>query len=287
MAIDNARLYSERARIARTLQESLLPPQLPTIPGVEVAARYVAAGEGIDVGGDFYDLFDLGGGWSVVMGDVCGKGPDAAALTALARYTLRATADQGRLPSEALAMLNDAVLRQRGDGRFITVAYARLALNGTGGTRLTLSTGGHPQPIVLRADGTATPVGDAGTLIGVVEDPELSDSTVDLGPGDALFLYTDGVTEAHAPDRILEAEDVARLLETCARRRRRRAGQVRRGRRRRDRQRPANDDIAMLALRVPASRERRLNDEAPAASRGRPALRRHMRLTRLSALRLR
>ena len=83
----------ERAQIARTLQESLLPPQLPTIPGVEVAARYLAAGEGIDVGGDFYDLFDSGSGdWSIVMGDVCGKGADAAALTALARYTLRATA---------------------------------------------------------------------------------------------------------------------------------------------------------------------------------------------------
>ena len=93
VAIDNARLYSERAHIARTLQESLLPPQLPDIPGIEVAARYTAAGEGIDVGGDFYDVFDVdGGGWSVVIGDVCGKGADAAALTALARYTLRATA---------------------------------------------------------------------------------------------------------------------------------------------------------------------------------------------------
>jgi serine phosphatase RsbU (regulator of sigma subunit) len=253
VAIDNARLYSERARIARTLQESLLPPELPTIPGIEVAARYVAAGEGIEVGGDFYDLFDLGGGWSVVMGDVCGKGPDAAALTALARYTLRATADQVTLPSESLALLNDAVLRQRGDGRFITVAYVRLALNGTGGTRLTLSTGGHPQPIVVRADGSAQPIGDPGTLIGVVDDPELSDSIVDLGPGDALFLYTDGVTEAHAPDRILEADDIARLLETCA------GGDAAdlvkcvedavaalgSG--------PANDDIAMLALRVPLS----------------------------------
>jgi PAS domain S-box-containing protein len=251
VAIDNARLYSERARIARTLQDSLLPPQLPTIPGVEVAARYVAAGEGIDVGGDFYDVFDLGGGWSVVMGDVCGKGPDAAALTALARYTLRATADQVSLPSEALASLNDAVLRQRGDGRFITVVYARLAANGVAGTQVTLSTGGHPQPILLRADGTATPVGEPGTLLGVVGDPDLSDAIVDLAPGDALFLYTDGVTEAHAPDRILEAEDVARLLEDCA------GGDAA------DLVRcveeavaalgtgPPGDDIAMLVLRVP------------------------------------
>jgi serine phosphatase RsbU (regulator of sigma subunit) len=217
VAIDNSRLYSERAHIARTLQESLLPPQLPAIPGLEVAARYVAAGDGIEVGGDFYDLFDLGGGWSVVIGDVCGKGPDAAAVTALARYTLRATAGQTTLPSQALAVLNDAVLRQRGDGRFITVAYAKLAAIGTpgDGLRVTLSCGGHPAPILRRADGSAEPVGHAGTLLGVVPDPVLADVSVDLRPGDALFLYTDGVTEAHAPDHILEAEDIAKLLEDC------------------------------------------------------------------------
>jgi PAS domain S-box-containing protein len=217
VAMDNARLYSERAQIARTLQESLLPPQLPRIPGVEAAARYVAAGEGMDVGGDFYDLFELGEGqWSIVMGDVCGKGADAAALTALARYTLRATATPNTTPSDALQKLNDAVLRQRGDGRFITVAYARLDSNGTGGARLTIATGGHPAPIVLRADGHAEPVGLPGTLLGVVPDPELTDQTLELGPGDALFLYTDGITEAHAPERLLEVEDVARLVERCA-----------------------------------------------------------------------
>ena len=263
VAVDNARLYSERAQIARSLQDSLLPPRLPTIPGVEVAARYLAAGEGIDVGGDFYDLFDLGSGdWSIVMGDVCGKGADAAALTALARYTLRANADVGSRPSEALHALNDAVLRQRGDGRFITVAYARLATkppsmesgNGGGGVRLTLSTGGHPAPIVLRADGRAEPVGRPGTLLGVVRDPVLSDDPVHLGPGDSLFLYTDGVTEAHAPDHLLEAEDVARLLAgcgagsdaaelvTCIEQEVRSMGSG-----------PPSDDIAMLALRVPGA----------------------------------
>ena len=255
VAVDNARLYSERAQIARTLQDSLLPPRLPTIPGVEVAARYLAAGEGIDVGGDFYDLFDLGrGDWSVVMGDVCGKGADAAALTALARYTLRATADSAARPSDALHTLNDAVLRQRGDGRFITVAYARLATNGGGpGVRLTLSSGGHPAPIVLRADGSATPVGEPGTLLGVVTDPVLSDELIELGPGDSLFLYTDGVTEAHAPNHLLEAQDVARLLSgcgpvdaaalvTCIEDEVRALGTGAPG-----------DDIAMLALRVPTN----------------------------------
>jgi serine phosphatase RsbU (regulator of sigma subunit) len=253
VAVDNARLYSERAQIARTLQESLLPPRLPRIPGVDVAARYLAAGEGIDVGGDFYDLFDVGSGdWSIVMGDVCGKGADAAALTALARYTLRATVEPGTRPSEALAALNDAVLRQRGDGRFITVAHARLVANGGAGVSLTLSSGGHPAPILLRSDGSAEPVGRPGTLIGVVHDPVLCDDRVELGPGDALFLYTDGVTEAHAPDHLLEPEDVARLLAgcdpadaaslvACIEDEVRSLGDG-----------PPGDDIAMLALRVPA-----------------------------------
>jgi serine phosphatase RsbU (regulator of sigma subunit) len=264
LAIENARLdeaaqreleasrraYAERDQVARVLQESLLPPELPRIPGIEVAARYVPAGEGIDVGGDFYDLFDLGGGaWSVIMGDVCGKGPDAAALTALARYTLRATADQSPLPSEALRLLNAAVLRQRNDGRFITVAYVRIAPDGSGGIRATLSTGGHPQPILLRADGRAEPIGAPGTLLGVVPDPVLSDQAIDLRPGDTLFLYTDGVTEAHAPDRIMDAGDIARLLEdcggdaaelvTCVEDAVRALGPG-----------PPGDDIAMLALRV-------------------------------------
>jgi serine phosphatase RsbU (regulator of sigma subunit) len=217
VAFDNARLYQERAQIARTLQESLLPPQLPVIPGLEVAARYLAAGEGIDVGGDFYDLFDSGpGDWSIVVGDVCGKGAEAAALTALARYTLRATAHTQTTPSEALQALNDAVLRQRGDGRFITVAYARLSHHAADGARLTLSIGGHPSPVILRADGRAEVVGRPGTLLGVVDDPELADETVELGPGDTIFLYTDGVTEAHAPEHLLEVEDVARIIEGCA-----------------------------------------------------------------------
>ena len=124
-AVDNARLYTERSYIARTLQESLLPVELPDIPGVEAAARFRPTGEGNEVGGDFYDMFETGDrGWTVVMGDVCGKGPDAAAVTALARYTLRAAAMRERLPSRSLAVLNEALLRQRDDRRFCTVAYA-------------------------------------------------------------------------------------------------------------------------------------------------------------------
>jgi serine phosphatase RsbU (regulator of sigma subunit) len=258
VAFDNARLYSERAQIARTLQESLLPPQLPTIPGVDMAARYLPAGEGNEVGGDFYDLFDVGSGdWSIVIGDVCGKGADAAALTALARYTLRATAGPTRLPSEALQTLNDEVLRQRGDGRFITVAYARLAANGDGSARVTLSTGGHPPPILLRADGSAEPVGSPGTLLGVVSDPVLADDILDLALGDTLFLYTDGVTEAHAPHHLLEVEDVARIVAGCAEMDAADLVKCVENEVRSHGSGPPGDDIAMLALRLTQ------NGEAP------------------------
>src|SRR5207248_11443603 len=106
-AVDNARLFTQQRHIARTLQESLLPPKLPEIPGVEVAARYEAAGLGTEVGGDFYDLFETDGEWGVVMGDVCGKGPEAAAVTGLARYTIRAAAMRERSPSRILGILND------------------------------------------------------------------------------------------------------------------------------------------------------------------------------------
>ncbi len=195
ISVDNARLYTERAYIARTLQQSLLPVELPEIPGIESAARYRPTGDGNDVGGDFYDLFATGGrGWTVVMGDVCGKGPDAAAVTALARYTLRAAAMRERVPSRSLRILNEALLRQRDDRRFCTVAYAYLETLGVG-ARVGLATGGHPLPLHLHADGRVEPVGAPGTLLGVVPDPDLEDRAVVLEPGDALIFYTDGVIE--------------------------------------------------------------------------------------------
>ena len=172
-AVDNARLYTERSYIARTLQESLLPVELPDIPGVEAAARFRPTGEGNEVGGDFYDMFETGDrGWTVVIGDVCGKGPDAAAVTALARYTLRAAAMRERLPSRSLAVLNEALLRQRDDRRFCTVAYAYFEKLDRG-ARVGVACGGHPLPLLLRADGTVETVGVPGTLLGVVPDPNL------------------------------------------------------------------------------------------------------------------
>ena len=199
--------------IARTLQSSLLPPALPTIPGLETAARFRPAKHGLEVGGDFYDVFETGdGSWAVVVGDVCGKGSEAAAMTALARYTLRAGASRERSPSRILTLLNEALLKQSPVTEFCTAAYARIDDDGT----LTTSSGGHPLPLVLRADGRVERVGEPGLLLGFEADPMLRDSTLALQPGDALMLYTDGLTDAYAPERTLDADDLASVLASCA-----------------------------------------------------------------------
>jgi GAF domain-containing protein/anti-sigma regulatory factor (Ser/Thr protein kinase) len=215
IAIENARLYQERTRTAQTLQRALLPPHLPDVDGLELAATYRAAGEGNEVGGDFYDVFPQADrSWALVVGDVCGKGPAAAAVTALARYTLRAHAVAGLRPSYQLARLNDALLRQRAPG-FVTVALARLELT-PGGARVEVATAGHPAPILAR-DGGAAPLGEIGTPLGIVEHPELPEVTAELDPGDLLAFYTDGVSEAAAPRRLLsEPELVALVAERAA-----------------------------------------------------------------------
>jgi PAS domain S-box-containing protein len=216
MAVDNARLFSERAYIARTLQQSLLPVELPHISGIETAARFRPTGQGSEVGGDFYDLFETGShGWTIVIGDVCGKGPDAAAVTALARYTLRAAAMREEVPSRSLELLNEALLRQRTDRRFCTVAYAYLE-SGQDGTRLGFASGGHPLPLLLHADGTVEPVGEPGTLLGVVSDPRFADHSVPLDPGDTLLFYTDGVIEGRGASPVLDERRLAELLASRA-----------------------------------------------------------------------
>ena len=220
LAVDNARLFSERSHVARTLQKRLLPPHLPAIPGVEVAGRYQAAGEGNEVGGDFYDVFRTGkDDWAIVIGDVCGKGADAAAVTALARYTIRAAAMQARKPSRVLTQLNEALLaeastRDEMDQRFCTVAYARLR-PAESGVRITSTSGGHPVPLILRADGTIEGASKVGTLIGVLPEPKLVDRSTQLSPGDVLVLYTDGITEARSPDAVFGEEGLHALVRSC------------------------------------------------------------------------
>jgi GAF domain-containing protein len=191
-ALENARLYEERDRTARTLQRNLLPPTLPEIPGMRVAARYQPAGAGNEVGGDFYDVFAAGDGWILTIGDVCGKGPEAAAVMAIARFTMRPLAISETRPSELLASLNTFLLEQSPDDRFCTAACARLR-QFEGGYRLTVSCGGHPRPMVLRANGTVEPIGRHGMLLGAMHDVTLWDEWVDLYGGDTVVFYTDGL----------------------------------------------------------------------------------------------
>jgi PAS domain S-box-containing protein len=217
MALENARLYGERSHIARTLQESLLPSRIPEIPGFEVGALFRASGEANEVGGDFYDLFQARDGeWAAVIGDVSGKGAAAAAVTALARYTLRAVALQESRPSEVLRLLNDAMLRPGSDERFCTVAFARLRAADQGATA-EVATGGHPLPLLVRTSGVVEPVGRPGLLMGVKEDPLAFDHQVMLGPGDKLVFYTDGVTEARVGEGMLGLDRLCALLASCPR----------------------------------------------------------------------
>jgi GAF domain-containing protein len=229
VTLERARLYdSERQaraqaehdrrrsqELAWALQTSLLPPGLPDVPGLELGARYHPAMAGIDVGGDFYDVFDTGGDWAVVIGDVCGKGPEAAALTALARYTLRSVAMDLRQPAQVLRKLNEVLLRQQLDERFCTVAYARIVPT-VGGVRVTVTRGGHPRPMVLRGDATVEPIGAEGGLIGLLPEIRLWEETTQLLPGDSIVLYTDGVTEAGRGRRQFGEERLAEVLRAAA-----------------------------------------------------------------------
>jgi serine phosphatase RsbU (regulator of sigma subunit)/PAS domain-containing protein len=196
VAIENSRLYTERTRIAHTLQVKLLPERLPEVPGVLLAARYRAAGELNEVGGDFYDVFPRSEtDWALVVGDVSGKGAEAAAITALARYTLRAAAMEEGAPSGALRRLNDAMLKD-GSSQFATVVLAYISSAPDGGLRVRMALGGHPPPLLLRADGEIEAPGDFGVLLGILEDASLHDAEFILKPRDLMLLYTDGVTEA-------------------------------------------------------------------------------------------
>jgi PAS domain S-box-containing protein len=213
LALENARLYAATRHIARTLQQSLLPRALPEIPGTHLAARYRAAAEGQDVGGDFYDVFPIAEGrWGIAIGDVCGKGPEAAALTALARYTIRAVADRG--PGTTLSLLNDAVLRagEEASERFLTALFAEMSTDGDT-VVLDLAVGGHPPPFVVRHEGAVELLNAGGPLVGVIPDVAYEPVHLELGVGDKLVLYTDGLGDARAPDVVLTEDDIAALLE--------------------------------------------------------------------------
>jgi serine phosphatase RsbU (regulator of sigma subunit) len=198
LALERARLYQDRADEARQLQQSLLPIQLDAPPDVEIGARYRPFREGSIVGGDFFDSFVVSEGrWAVMIGDVCGKGVRAATLTALARYTIRTAALYENGPGGVLRRLNELLLREQLGDRFCTVAYAELASSAPGiSARVVL--GGHPLPLLLKADGELREVGVPGTALGLFPDPSLTEVDVGIAPGDALVMFTDGWIDARS-----------------------------------------------------------------------------------------
>jgi sigma-B regulation protein RsbU (phosphoserine phosphatase) len=184
--------------VARALQSTLLPPGLPEIPGLELAAAFQPAGEGTDLGGDFYDAVQVGEReWLVVVGDVCGKGPEAAAVTALARHSLWAAAARSEGPCDIIATINAVLLRHHTD-RYITMIALGLR-HDDGRWTATVCAGGHPLPLLVRGDAIA-PIGHHGSLVGLFEDPGFNEVSHDLENGDVLVLYTDGITEARRDD---------------------------------------------------------------------------------------
>lgn len=196
----------------------MLPKSLPEVPGLDVAARYVPAGDVLQAGGDFYDLFEMeDGSWKAVIGDVCGKGPEAAALMGFVRFTTRAVSRQDTKPSEALVKLNKALREElyEGSGEFCTAAVVRIRQH-QDGARLTIAVAGHPLPLIVRSNGQVQEVGAPGTLLGVFDEIEVSDVVADLHYGDSLVMITDGVWEAGRDDE-WELRVIPALLSTSAR----------------------------------------------------------------------
>ena len=254
LALDNARLYEQQQLTSQALQRSLLPPELPRIPGVDLSVAHKVAGEGNEVGGDFYDVFPAGENrWRFAIGDVCGTGPEAAAVTGLARHALRILAREGHDVVDVMGLLNQLILEEGPRARFITLLHGELTVLGgsspgtaeegalfAGGgarpaVRLRLVSAGHPLPLLLRAkagpEAPSRPAGAAGPgpaelprpaaepqpLLGVIGDLCFTAQTVDLYPGDILLSVTDGITERRdAAGRLLDDEDgLAHVLARC------------------------------------------------------------------------
>jgi len=213
--LENRRLDEAQRLIATTLQHSLLPERLPDIAGMDVAVRYWAVGEATQVGGDFYDLFPHAeGSWAAVVGDVCGTGPAAAALTGLARHTIRQSVWRGDDPAGVLSWVNRAMLESTQDG-FLTAACLDVVRRGSGFT-VEAAAAGHPLPVLVPAEGDARFVGAPGTLVGVFETIKVNPVSFDLDPGDTLVLYTDGVTDV-APPHDLTDEALLAIVARCVR----------------------------------------------------------------------
>ena len=220
IALENARLYERERAIAATLQQSLLPPHLPEVPGIELAHRYWTASDTSLVGGDFYDVITVDDdSWGVLVGDVSGKGITAAALTGVARQTARAAARHAVGPSGVLAWLDDAVKDQSDQfgGQYCTAVYGVLQrpdpLEPGRDWCFRFVLGGHPRPVYIPADGEPRLVGQPGSVLGLLDNPVFHETELALAPGDTVLLYTDGVTDVAGPSALDDAGLLAVVAE--------------------------------------------------------------------------
>ena len=211
-AVENARLYASQRRVAATLQASLLPERLPELPGWEAQAAYQAGERGSDVGGDFYDILSVDAGHLIVLGDVTGKGVEAAALTSLVRHSGRMAARFDPRPAHVLSLINE-VLHEQSRLSLVTAVCALIESNGDH-ARMTVASAGHPLPLRRRPGSHPHTLGEHGVLLGVGTEDDWAETVVDVQPGDTLLFFTDGVTET--PGKTDRFGDT-RLRDTMAR----------------------------------------------------------------------
>ncbi|MFI6740254.1 PP2C family protein-serine/threonine phosphatase [Nonomuraea sp. NPDC050451] len=251
LAMDNARLYAQQAAANRALQRSLLPPNEPEVPGLDYGVIYEPAGETNEVGGDFYDLFKAGDdSWRFAIGDVCGTGPEAAAVTGLARHTLRLLAREGYGVAAVLGRLNQAILEEGERARFLTLLHGDITPVSTG-LEVRLVSAGHPEALRLRPSGKVEAVTTPQSLLGVFHEVMFEADTVHLEHGDVLLAVTDGVTERRSGGRLLDDDGgLAKLLAECAGLSARAvAERIRRGAAEFASE-PSQDDLAIVVLRA-------------------------------------
>ncbi len=215
MALDSARLYEERGRIASVLQRSLRPGSLPDIEGVRLAARYRPAAEHLDVGGDFYDVHGRGDDWLLSLGDVFGKGVEAAALTGRTRQSIRTAGYFDRRPDVVLGALNSVLFDER-TREFVTVVCARMRSADGGRLAIDVASAGHPAPIVLRAGGRVEQLDVYGAAAGMIGDVEYQPVSLHLDAGDTMLMFTDGIDEAMGADGFYGLERLLAFLPAYA-----------------------------------------------------------------------
>jgi sigma-B regulation protein RsbU (phosphoserine phosphatase) len=212
LALDSARIYEEHAHFIRVLEDNLRPPGLPVVPGIELATSFRSSAEHLEIAGDFFDVHGDDGDWLVVLGDVCGKGVDAAVLNSRARQSIRTAARFDRSPGQILSTLNEVLYDDASD-KFVTVVCARMRPGPDGTATACVAVAGHPPPLVVRADGSVEQPAVSGRLAGVIRhDDPYEEVEVVVRPGDAMVLFSDGIYEAKGPGGLYGMDRLRRLV---------------------------------------------------------------------------